>query len=249
MKLTLADSRFLKDTLAIISELVNEITFKISSNMIHVIAIDPANVAMVDFKLLSSAFSEYQITKEQSITVNLESLKQIVRRAKPTDMVTLELDEEKNRLVIKILGETTRKFDLALLEPPEGEQKVPNLEFPVKIESNALFFNEAIEDMGVIGDSLSLAVNDQKSIVACDGNLSSGKVVITSDQDTTINSPSDEEIKAKYSIEYLKKLMKGSKLSNTVYLNFGQDYPLRLEYKIIDRLHLAFVLAPRVAND
>ncbi len=249
MKLTLVDPRFLKDSLSIISELVNEITFNVSTNMVKAIAIDPANVAMVEFKLLNSAFSEYELSGEKEITVNLERLKQIVRRAKPSDMLSLELDEETSRLAVKLQGETTRKFDLSLLDTPQGEQKIPQLDFPVHIEGNALFFNEAIEDMSVIGDSLSLEADADKLTVACSGNLSSAKVTISSDQDTSINNPNGTAVKAKYSIEYLKKLIKGAKLSNTVHVSFGQDYPLRLEYKVIDRLSLAFVLAPRVAND
>lgn len=249
MKLTLADTRLLKESLSVISELVSEITFKVDGTMMHAIAIDPANVAMVEFKLLSAAFAEYQITDAKDISVNLESLKQIIRRAKPSDLLTLEIDEEKNRLVIKLQGETTRKFDLALLETAGREQRIPKLDFPVQIESNALFFNEAIEDMDVIGDSVAIEVEQEQFTIKSEGNLSSGKVTITTDQDTAITKQGEEIVKAKYSLEYLKKIIKGAKLSNTVILNLGQDYPLRIEYKIIDKMSLAFVLAPRVAND
>ena len=56
MRLTLTEPRYLKDSLLIISELVNEANIKLLSDRIELVAMDPANVAMVVFKLLSSSF-------------------------------------------------------------------------------------------------------------------------------------------------------------------------------------------------
>ena len=53
---------------------------------------------------------------------------------------------------------------------------------------------------------------------------------------------------SKYSIEYLKKISKASKLADVVSLEFANDYPLRAEYKLLDKLRLSFILAPRVSN-
>ena len=55
--------------------------------------------------------------------------------------------------------------------------------------------------------------------------------------------------KAKYSIEYLKKMISGGKLADEVTVQFSKDYPLKLEYIAIDKLRLAFILAPRVENE
>ena len=101
MRLTLAEPKYLKDSISIISDLVNEGNFKIDSSGIEMIAMDPANVAMVIFKLLSSAFIEYDVKEEINIAVNLSNMKQILRRAKPSDTLTLELDQ-KNKLKIHL---------------------------------------------------------------------------------------------------------------------------------------------------
>ena len=47
MKLTLAENNYLKDSITIISDLVTEGRFKIGTDAIELIAMDPANVAMV----------------------------------------------------------------------------------------------------------------------------------------------------------------------------------------------------------
>jgi len=247
MKLTLAEPRYLKDSILIISELVNEANIKLYKDRIELIAMDPASVAMVVFKLLSSAFVEYNIPEEKTIGINLTNLTQILKRAKPTDILTLQLDNEKNRLNVILKGVTTKHFELALLDIDEREQKVPNLRFNAKVETNTLIFNDAIEDMDVISDSLSLSFNDT-FIIQSEGNISSGKVTVTSDEETSIALQGDP-VTARYSVEYMKKIIKGSKLSNSVTLEFSQDYPLRAEYKVIDRLSLMFVLAPRTPTE
>ena len=88
MKLTLAEPKYLKDSIAIISELVNEGRFKITKNAVELVAMDPANVAMVIFKLLSSCFTEYNVEADTDLAINLSNLKQILKRAKPTSRLT-----------------------------------------------------------------------------------------------------------------------------------------------------------------
>lgn len=248
MKLTLTEPRYFKDSILIVSDLVNEVNLKLFKDRIELVAMDPANVAMVIFKLLSSAFSEYSVEEERTIGVNLINLTQILKRVKPTDILTLELDGNQNKLYITLKGVTTKRFELGLLDIEEREQKVPNLTFSAKVQTNTLLFNDAIEDMDIIADSLSFNILGDKFVVQSEGNVSSGKVEIGSDEETTIELIGGD-VNARYSVEYLKKIIKGSKLTNNVLLEFGQDYPLRIEYKILDKLALQFVLAPRTPTE
>jgi len=43
--------------------------------------------------------------------------------------------------------------------------------------------------------------------------------------------------------------MQASKLSDEVSIQFNKDYPLKLEYKEINKVMLSFILAPRVENE
>ncbi len=247
MKLILTEPRYLKDSILIISELVNEANIKFLKDRIELIAMDPANVAMTVFKLLSSAFLEYNVSEERTIGVNLSSFTQILKRAKPTDTLTIELDETKNRLNIILRGISTKIFEMSLLDIDEREQKVPNLKFNTKIETNTLLFNDTIEDMDVISDSLTFSANADKFIVQSEGSVSSAKIEIQNDEETIVETIGN--VSARYSVEYMKKIIKGSKLANKVLLEFAQDYPLRAEYKVIDKLSLVFILAPRTPTE
>jgi proliferating cell nuclear antigen len=247
MKLSLAEPKYLKDSIAIISELVNEARFKITPEAIELVAMDPANVAMVIFKLLSSSFVEYDVKGETDITINLSNFKQILKRAKPNDTLSLEMEE--GRLRIQLKGNTTRTFSLPIIESEEKEQKIPELSFPVSITTSAVTLNEAIEDVDVVGESVSFIAEPSKLTISAEGDLSHAKIEIKGDSDTKITAETQDKVKAKYSIEYLKKMIGGSKLSSEVSLGFNKDYPLKIEFKAIDKVMLSFILAPRVENE
>ena len=248
MRLTLAEPSYLKESISIISDLVNEARFRINQNAIELVAMDPANVAMVVFKLLSSCFTEYDVKKETEIAINLSNLKQVLRRASAKDMLTLEMDSD-NRLKIELKSNTTRTFNLPIIDLEEKDQKVPDLKFPVTIKTSSSIFNEAIADVDVVGESVSFIAEPKKFILNAEGDLNQAKIEINEDESTKISTSSDEKIKAKYSIEYLKKMINGSKLSDEVIIQFNKDYPLKLEYKSVDKIMLSFILAPRVEND
>jgi len=246
MKLTLAEGRFLRDPINIISELVNEVTFKIGSDRIELVAMDPANVAMVKFNLLSSAFVEYSVDEPLEISVNLDNLKQILRRAKSSDVLTLELN--KNKLKIELSGDSKRTFNLALLDLGGQGHKEPDLKFSGSIELPSSLLDEAIEDMGVVSDAVLLGLEEANFSVQASGNMSNAKINLPASDDINIKLEG-EKISSKYSIEYLRKIMKGAKLADNAYLYIGNDYPLKIEYKIRDKMSLQFILAPRVKND
>ena len=248
MKLVLADPTLLKDSISVISELVNEARFKITKDGLELVAMDPANVAMVIFRLLSSSFTEYEVEKDQEIGVNLANFKQILRRVGASDILTLELPEE-NKLKIKLKGSTTRTFSLPLIELDDKEQKIPTLEFPVSIDTKSSILSDAISDADIVAESVTLAAEQDKFVVSAEGDLSKAHIEIKSGDNTTIKTETSATVKAKYSIEYLKKMINAGKLSDNVSLFFNQDYPLKLEYKVIDKLLFSFILAPRVEND
>ena len=135
MKVVLADSKYFKDSIAICSELVSEVTFKASKDGLELVAMDPANVAMVQLKILASSFVEYNVKDDgEQFSISLSSLKQILRRGKAEDVLTLETSEE-NQLKILLKSKTSRSFSIALLDLDERDQKVPDLQFPVKIKT------------------------------------------------------------------------------------------------------------------
>jgi proliferating cell nuclear antigen len=245
MKLTLADTKFLKDSVSIIADLVTEVRFKVTKNGLELVAMDPANVAMVVYKLLSSCFVEYDVKTERTIAVNLNDVKQVLRRIKPSDTLTIENPEAKLKLTLK--GQSKREFLLPLIDVEERDQKIPDLKFSVTISTAASVINDAIEDVDIVGESVAFVASPKFFKISSSSDLSQAEVEILADEQTTITAK--DETKSKYSIEYLKKMIQGAKLAEKATVQFSKDYPLKLDYTVKDKMQLMFILAPRVDND
>ena len=107
----------------------------------------------------------------------------------------------------------------------------------------SLDFSEAVEDCSVVADSCSFISESDKFIIKAKGNLNSFHSQFNDEINITA-----EEAGSKYSLEYLQKMIKGAKLTDKVILNFGNDYPLKLEFNN-NKFSLAFILAPRVETE
>ena len=230
--------KILGDIVSIISELVTEVKIKIDKNGMGIIAIDPANVSLVSFKLPISSFSTFE-ANEEIIGLNLDSLKQVLKRWDVGSSLTMQTEE--NTLKIEIYDKTKRTFKLALIDIEQEEKAMPMLDFSCKVEMSSLDFAEAIEDCSIVADSCSFAIAQNKFIIEAKG-LNSAKAEFSEEV------KAEGEGKAKYSLEYMQKFIRASKLSEKVKINFSNDYPLKIEFKE-NNFELAFVLAPRVENE
>jgi len=240
------DTKILNSTIGIVSEFISDATFHVTNEGLKLVSMDPANISMVILNILPSSFIEYNVTEPSKITINLDSLKQALKRVRSGE--TLVLSHSNNRLNVTILGNSKRKFSIPLLDDEEMERKIPSLDFNVSIEMNAIEFRNFIEDSSIVGDAVTFRANEDTF------NLLSGdtgrKVDIDMNKTSEIlnNFQVRENSSSIYSIDYLKKMTKSSTFSDDVKLNFSSDYPLKLDFRAINQCQLSFILAPRIEN-
>lgn len=242
MIIRLENPRLFSDIIGIISELVNEVKIKINKEGLSITAIDPANVAMVNFKLPSNAFSQLEV-EEENLGVNLESFKAVLRRCSFGSSLLMKTEE--NYLKIEIDDKVKREFTLALIDLDRKDKPIPLLEFSSRIEISSSELLEAIEDCSIVADSCSFEAEPEKFSIYAKGTLNSAKLSYTSDE-VHIESPSKQ--KSKYSLEYLQKMIKAAKITEKTIINFSGDYPLKLDFKT-PNIELSFILAPRVETE
>ena len=224
----------------IISELVMEVRIKVDESGFSITAMDPANVAMVRFILPKSSFSRFE-TDNEVIGVNLDSLKRILKRSGTGSSLLMEKKE--NVLHIQIQDRIKRNFDLSLIDIDTEEKEIPNLEFSSSVELNSSDFIDSIEDCNVVSDACSFIVSEGKFIIEAKG-LNAARSEFSSDE-ATIQA---ENCKSRYSLEYLQKFIKASKLFDKTQLKFDNDHPLRINLRN-DFMEVSFLLAPRVETD
>ena len=242
MLLKLEHPKLFADIISIISEMVLEVRIKVDKDGMSIMAIDPANVAMISFKLPASAFSEIEVDDNEVLGVSLDSLKAVLRRIKAGSVLTITKQE--NELKLLIQDKINKEFNLALIEIEGEEKEIPSLDFTSKIEMPSLDFAEAIEDCSVVADSCSFISEPDKFIMTAKGSLNSFKSEFIGD---AIDIQA-QEATSKYSLEYLQKMIKATKITDKIKINFSSDYPLKLDFNT-PFIELSFILAPRVETE
>ncbi|MEK6897736.1 MAG: hypothetical protein AABX28_00075 [Nanoarchaeota archaeon] len=244
MLVKLETPSLLSKAVEIISELVVEVRIKVNEHGFSISAIDPANVSMVGFKIPRMAFSQFE-TGEEILGVNLENLKQILRRCGSGSSLIMEKKE--NMLSIRIQDRIRRNFTLGLIEIEsediDFDAKTEKMEFSAGIEMNSVDLIASVEDCAVVADACSFIVKDGKFIIEAK-SFNSAMSEFSSDE-AKIHG---ENARGKYSVEYLQKFMKGAKLCEKTFLRFADDHPLKIEYRL-PNMELNFILAPRTETE
>lgn len=240
MILKLDHPKLLADAISIVSELVKEVRIKLLEDGLSIVAVDPANVALVIFKFPKESFSQYE-TGNEVWGVNLEDLKRILKRASTSSSVVFE--QEDNQLKISIFDKVKRIFTLALINVESEDKDIPELNFACKVEMDSSNFSQAVEDAKIVADSCALIAGEGFFMIEGSGSLNSARAEFSGDE-AVISGIG----KSRYSLEYLMKFIKAGKISDKVVVNYSDDYPLRLDFPG-EKMGIGFVLAPRVEND
>lgn len=247
--MTLAQPEILRDSIKVLSGLITEARLNISKDGLKITELDPANVSMAIWHLLPSACVEYEIQEPLIIGINLNSMLAILKNAKKSDMLNLSLDADSenvgDKLSISLKGSITRNYTLPLIDLSDiTETKIPNLKFKAKVKMSSDTFADSIKEADTIAESVVFEAieTDKTFILSAERDLNKLNIPFRENENTKI----EVSAKAKYNIEYLKKMAVAKCLSGEVTLEFGTDYPLRLTYKQVDKLMISFVLAPRI---
>lgn len=248
-KISLAEPAYLKDSIDLLNNIVVEATFKVGKDYIEVNELDPANVAQVRWKLLSSACIEYDVKKSFNFCLNVSSLLQVLRNAKSDDIIELtNSKEDPTKIIVWFKNLSKREYTIPVIESEDTrEKKLPDLTFKTKVKYNAALFCDQIKEVGTIATSTTFDVSRESFDIRGEADISKVRIENNSSDDVVITT--DGKFQTKYSIEYLSKIAKCKKVSSDVTLEFSKDYPLKVTYQLIDKLSFEWILAPRVGDE
>ncbi len=246
-ELVISDVEMLKNSISVASEIIDEGTFKISKDGIRFVAADRALVAVVDLTIGASSFEKYELTEDSSVGVNMASLVSILRRASAGDKITLKKDDGKNKLKIIISGSSSRRFEIPILDIQESETPpIDKLDFTSIVELKSDVLAEGIADAEVVSDLVIFEADPQFFRIKSEGDSTNTELELEKGNQTLLKLEATANTKSGYPLDYLKKIVKASKLADTASLKFSSDFPIRMEFGDGERLKLSFVLAPHV---
>jgi proliferating cell nuclear antigen len=238
-------SEVLKGIIDVTSPLVNEVKFNISPKGISLRAVDPAHVAMVDLNVNNKAFDDYKAT-EMELGIDMDKFSSIMRLSSAGDIVTLEYDEDSNRLIVKI-GNLVRKIgliDTAGMPDP----KMPNLNLPAKIVLKASELNQGVRASEAVSDHLALSVNKDNFELFAEGDTDTVNLKLPKDLLVELNTKST--CKSLFSIDYFSNMIKPVRGEDPITIMLGNDNPIKVEFDIAENKgHVTYLLAPRIESE
>ncbi len=246
----LDDISLLRESISTISELIDEAELRVNADGIEMTASDRAVVAVINFALSRNAFKEYNCDQERKIGINLMSLIQVLRRAQPGDVLKIKLDENKLNLVLE--GDSIRRFTLPLIDVSREEAPdISKIEagFSSSFSVNSEVLNSGIDDAELITDSVIFTVRKDVLSMNAESDSSSAQLELSSASDAFKVHEINEPVRARYSIDYLKKIFKARKLANTAKIAMATDYPMKVQFEVPAKCRISFILAPRVEEN
>ncbi len=238
-------SDVLKGIIDVTSPLVNEVKFNISQKGISLRAVDPAHVAMVDLQINDKAFEEYK-ANDMELGIDMDKLSSIMRLASSGDTVSLEYDEESNKLIVKI-GNLVRKMgliDTAGMPDP----KMPNLNLPAKVILKASELTQGVRASEAVSDHLALTVNKDNFELFAEGDTDTVNLKLPKDLLIELNTTS--KCKSLFSIDYFSNMIKPVRNGDPITIMIGNDNPIKVEFDIAENKgHVIYLLAPRIESE
>lgn len=244
---SLSDVKLLRDSIDTISQIIDEAVLKVKMDGLELLAADRAMVSVVDFKLSSKAFTNYNFSSESNIGLNLLNFLSVLKRAGNEDKVMLKLDE--NKLVLVFEGESRREFKIPLIDIKREEvPAIGQFDFPATVEVGAGILTSGIDDANIFADSVIIEISPESFVMSAEADNNRSELKLAKGSPGLISVSSTGAVKSRYPLDYMKKMIKASKLVNVAKIQMGNDYPMKMDF-IGDNVKIGFVLAPRVQED
>lgn len=240
----IVEAELLKTLLKGLNILVNEARFRFEQDGLKVMAVDPANVAMVSVNLPATSCEVYTVDGEEVVVgVNIDGLSDILKLARKRDIAEMIIDDSNLTLRFGCL-----EYSIALIDPSaiRKEPKEPELELPAKAVLNAGEFKKAIQSADKVTDHIVFRSDSESFYIEAKGDVDAIKVDFRYD----LIEHNKAEARSMFSVEYLKEFVRiaGNKDNVTIYL--GNDMPLRLHFGVDGgKLEVEYILAPRIETE
>lgn len=235
----------LKEVVDVVSTLVDEAKFNVGKESITIKAVDPAHVAMLDLSLDRGAFESFK-ADETELGIDMDKMKEILRLAKAGEVIAINHDEDKNRLIVTV-GNTTRR--MALVDTAGmSDPKVPSLNLPAKVVVRTDELRQAIRASESVSDHIALKASAEGFEIVSEGDTDTVSHMVPKDMLEELQAK--DAVRSLFPLDYFSNMVKAISSAPTVALYLGTDYPVKMEFKIAaGKGEVKYLLAPRIESE
>lgn len=235
----------LKGIVNVISTLTDEAMIVFDKEGANILAVDPAHVAMVDVCIGKGAFEEYS-TKECNVGIDLKKVKDVLKLASSGGTIVMSLDDDTGKLVFKV-GSITRRMD-ALDTSDMGGKKMPELSLSARAEITSTELLRGTRATEGITDHLSVTVSEDGFELSSEGDTDASSLKVPKSELQSLSA--NGTFRSMFPLDYFSNIVKAIPASTNVSLEIDNDYPLYMQFQIIDKeVSVRYLIAPRIEVD
>lgn len=236
----------LSTALGSLSVLIDECKINFDKAGIHIKAIDPATVAMVEVSLDAGACESYE-ARGGVVGVNVNRLEEVVGMAAADQLVHLEMDEETRKLHVRI---DELEYTLALIDPDviREEPDTPALDLPARITLEGSDIDRSVKAASMVSDHVTLGVDEDRECFYVDAEGDTDDVHLELGPEDLIDVQIGNA-HSLYSLDYLQDVNKAIQKDAEVTVSLGEEFPMEIDHDFAGKDgHVTYSLAPRIQN-
>lgn len=245
----IVDAEMMGTVVDLVGALVDECCIELDEDGIHVPAVDPASVAMVDLELADDAFEAYTGAGGR-IGVDVGRLKEVVGMADRGQVVEFVLDPETHTLEITI---DDLEYTLPLIDPgsirspPDLSETAVDLSGEVVVEGDTI--GNALQAADMVSNQVAFGIDADASCfyVEAEGGTDDISLVL-GENDLVALTPGDAH--SLFSLDYLNAIDRAISGTPGVDLRLGTETPVEIGYEFADGAGtVEYVISPRRTVD
>jgi proliferating cell nuclear antigen len=207
----------------------------------------PDKTSMAVVLLSSHSLDEYTVDEPGTrMTIRVDELHRIARRAGRSDILTLELDPEAQSILVTLTDRKigiSRTFTLPSINMSGEEFRELKLQPTVRFTMESSDFKVLVQDAKVVGDTITLEAEDEVVRVKV-SEEDREYVWELRPGDPLLELSVDEPSTSSYSRSSLEIAVNPATIADTVKLEFSTNYPLQLSFNLPGGEKMIMYIAP-----
>ena len=239
MRLELYNPSIFKEVFDCISHIVDECKLEFTNFGLTINALDKSHITFISLDFKYHLFDTYEVPENETILIDTVEFIKVLKRCKNDEIMKIATDN--NNLILTFEGESTRNYNLRLIDNEYETPKPPRVEYPVTITAPSNLIKDTLSDMKLFSENFKISVDEDYLRLYTEGMKGSTEMKYL--HGSNINT----YVKSGYSIEKFMDIFRASKLTETVELGLGNDLPVTITFKLVSGDgSVSFLLAPRL---
>jgi proliferating cell nuclear antigen len=235
----------------------DNINIILDSRRMFIQTMDSSHVSIVEINLPASWFDQYKVDEPITIGVNSTVLFKILSTREKSQVVTMQLENESDNLLMSFTCDDKSIFDkyfnIPLMEIDSELMDIPECDYQAEFSLPSTNFANLVNQLKMFGEMLEIECSEENIILYSKSQESATmKVNMEIDDLISFSINEGEVVKLSYSLNYLHNFCAFNKISKEVEIKLSEGYPIKIKY-ILDTENedakFTFYLAPKINDD